>query len=615
MPRVNYDTILQRISIEDVAKRLGMELRQETPTKAKTLCPFHDDKTPSLLIDSSRDHGRQHFHCFACGAHGDAIDLVKEKLKIGFKDAVEWLSPGSLKSVDAKRSPATRTVSSSKPQGLLGLDLGYKLYQQGGHAPSLKDWATARHTDLEILHRAGYLYAPSNWLSKSIEATQDASERRERAGLLEDAFLVRRYLPNVQASFHLPLNNRYSDFFIGDRIVFPLYDEKSQLVGLGGRSVEQVTAQAPKYQFTRGFPKSTVLYRADHAFMQIQSEARQSRGTVPLYLCEGFLDALRFEALGMSAVAIMGSSISEQQVSLLRTLSDSLKSASLLVVVCFDRDEAGLRGAAEACLKLLNAPVECRFLWPTAKQLKTTGCDSSRTKDPDEYLEGLSAEAAAKLLHMATHPAELAVLAHAFGVSAEDTLDNELWSDAPRARRYRAFSKALHSLSKVSGGTEALLRSTSTVSEAIFPAAMAMADWGKFVNETRADEHRSLSDEYLNDRYARLNHARILGYMGSRRGELPCDEPRWERLDIAATVFNQFLTDRLRSAHAEPIGPYDAVWVPRSFGGSEPRLKMMPKAEDLIIQQYLLNEILTERWDCCRRPKTEPQIEVVPPEN
>jgi len=91
MPKIDYDKLLQSISIDEVAKRLGMELRQETLTRAKALCPFHDDKTPSLLIDSSRDAGRQHFHCFACGAHGDVIDLVKEQLKLGFKEAVDWL--------------------------------------------------------------------------------------------------------------------------------------------------------------------------------------------------------------------------------------------------------------------------------------------------------------------------------------------------------------------------------------------------------------------------------------------------------------------------------------------------------------------------------------------
>ena len=80
MPKINIQELIQNVSIDEVAKRLGMDLRKETSTQSKAICPFHNDTTPSLLIDSSRDNGPQHFHCFACGAHGDVIDLVKEQL-------------------------------------------------------------------------------------------------------------------------------------------------------------------------------------------------------------------------------------------------------------------------------------------------------------------------------------------------------------------------------------------------------------------------------------------------------------------------------------------------------------------------------------------------------
>ena len=598
MPKIDYDKLLQNISIDEVAKRLGMELRQETPTQAKALCPFHDDKSPSLVIYSSRDHGRQHFYCFACGAHGDAIDLVKEQLKVGFKEAVDWLAPGAWSTAGRKHTTATSQFSTLRPDSRPGLELAYKLYQECASAADFTAWVSERHLDAAVLRRAGYVQASNNCLSVRLDSQQDASERREQAGLLEDAHLVRKLFPGVKADYHLPLNDHYTDFFIGARIIFPLYDQHGLLLGLGGRSVEQSNRSTPKYQFTRGFPKATVLYRAESAFKHIQSEAKQGKTNLSLYLCEGFLDALRLESLGMLAVAVMGSSISEQQVQLLHVLSDGLKDALLTVVVCFDRDEAGLRGAADTCLKLLRAPVECKFVWPTTKQLADVGRDPTHAKDPNDYLQNLSGEAAAQFIAKASHPPELAVLANAFGVSAEDTLNNNVWEAVPRSRRYRAFSRALSSLNKLGArGTEALVRHSTISEEGSTPAVAALIEWIRFVGESTTNAHPSLSEEFLNDAQARLNHARILAYMGSKRGELPCDEPRWERLDIAATAFNALLEDKLGSAHAEPIGPYDAVWVPRSFGGTEPRLKMMPRAEDLIIQQYLLNEILTERWD------------------
>ena len=220
-----------------------MELRVETSTKSKALCPFHDDKTPSLLIDSSRDRGRQHFHCFACGAHGDAIDLVKERLNIGFREAVEWLSSDFAIVSTGKPANTRWSKRSSGSEASSGLELALSMYQRGSSAERLDAWTTERNLDPAIIRRAGFAHASSNFLSRRLDAEKDGSRRRERAGLLEDAYLIRRLFPGVRVALHLPLNagdassTKYSDFFVGERIVFPLYDDQKHLVGLGARSV------------------------------------------------------------------------------------------------------------------------------------------------------------------------------------------------------------------------------------------------------------------------------------------------------------------------------------------------------------------------------------------
>jgi DNA primase catalytic core len=606
LPRIDYEKLLQNVSIEDIANRLGMTLKKTAVNQFKALCPFHDDKTPSLLIDARRDSGRQHFYCFSCGAHGDAIDLVKEKLNLGFKDAVEWLSPSTSIARSGGRNKLIEKNSTAPAVDLSALQFGYNLYKKGADQAALDAWLNERRLDATVIKRAGFVYAPRNFLSRALEAETNRSVRREYTGDLEDAFLIRKLIPGVTAEMHLPLNsgsesiNRYSDFFIADRVIFPIHDEKGQLLGLAGRASRSAAGSTvPKYQFTREFPKSTVLYRADFAFKLVRSEAKKGNKNIVVYLCEGFLDALRFESLGFPAVAIMGSSISEPQVRLLQSLSESLpKATTLTVVVSFDRDEAGLRGAADACLKLMNAPVECAFLWPTDLQLKDIGVSSESRKDPNDYLELCSVESAKILLQNATYPPHLSILAYSFSTTAEDILDENVWVAAPRTRRFRAFSQAFSQIEKSIGSDskEYLLRSLShTGSSNNIPV---FAEWLSFISESASEINKSYAEDFLNNAGARLNHSRILAYMGSRRGELPCDEPRWERLDIAATAFNTLLTDRLKSIRASgPIGPYNAVWVPRSFGGSEFRLKIMPLPEDLIVQQYLLNEILTERWD------------------
>lgn len=605
LPRIDYEKLLHNVSIEDIANRLGMTLKKTSANQFVTLCPFHDDKNPSLLIDCSREGGRQHFYCFSCGAKGDSIDLVKQKLNVGFKEAVDWLDPS--RSV-ARRDSINYTAkkNASPAVDLPALQFGYNLYKKGSNQTALDVWINERRLDPVVIKRAGVVYAQRNFLSKILEAEKNRSVKREYTGDLEDAYLIRKLIPGVTGNGHLPLSagsdesNRYIDYFIADRIIFPIHNEMGLLLGLAGRALtSSPDSTAPKYQFTREFPKATVLYRADYAFKLIRSEAKKGNQNIVIYLCEGFLDALRFESLGFPAVAIMGSSVSEHQVKLLQSLSLSLpKSTNLTVVVSFDRDEAGLRGAADACLKLMNAPVECAFLWPTDLQLSEVGVRTENQKDPNDYLETCSVDSAGDLLKSAMYPPQLPVLAYSFSTTAEDVLNTDIWQAAPRTRRFRAFSQAISQIEKSVGFKAKELLSRSILGSGPSVNVPAFAEWLEFINESASEVHRAYSEDFLNDAGARLNHSRMLAYMGSKRGELPCDEPRWERLDIAATAFNTLLVDRLKSVHASgPIGPYNAVWVPRSFGGSEYRLKMMPLPEDLVVQQYLVNEILTERWD------------------
>ncbi|MCP2065609.1 UNVERIFIED_ORG: DNA primase catalytic core [Pseudomonas reinekei] len=604
MPRIDYNQLLNSVSIEDVANRLGMKLQKTSPHQFKALCPFHDDKTPSLLVDVNRSQGRQHFYCFSCGANGDAIDLVKQKLNLGFKEAVDWLDPHN-------RSVATGPLKTSAHKtdlpniDLPALQFGYNLYKKNKDQEELDSWMAARQLDPTTLKQAGFTYAPQNYLSKLIASQKDRSTRREFAGDLEDAFLIRKLIPGIKTGLHLPFNlgedlgSQYSDFFISDRIIFPIHDENGKLLGIAGRKTGgDDNPKIPKYQFTRAFPKSNVLYRADFAFKLIKSMAKNNKKIIPIYLCEGFLDALRFESLGFPAVAIMGSSISEKQVKLLSNLNNALpKDTVLKVIISFDRDEAGLRGAADAFLKITNSAIECAFLWPLESDLPPKN-RATANKDPNDYLCGCTIETASQLLENSTLPPELTILAYSFGINADEVLDYESWISAPRTRRTRAFTHAFSQLEKAVGSKAESLLKKSLQNFQQTKHLQAIEDWLNFINDSQLRSHKSQSEDFIKNSKARLNHSRILAYMGSRRGELPCDEPRWERLDIAATAFNTLLLDRLGDKNStQPIGSYNAVWVPRSFGGDEPRLKIMPRPEDLIIQQYILNEILTERWD------------------
>ena len=86
MKNENLDYI-RATPIEDVAKRLGIEVGRN-----KALCPFHEDRHPSLHFDIKRNR----YKCFSCGASGNVIDLVMRYMYVSFKEAVEWMTNGSL---------------------------------------------------------------------------------------------------------------------------------------------------------------------------------------------------------------------------------------------------------------------------------------------------------------------------------------------------------------------------------------------------------------------------------------------------------------------------------------------------------------------------------------
>lgn len=599
MARVNIEKLLAQVDIFEVAERLGMTLRHETVTKKKALCPFHDDKTPSLLVDASRSNGPQHYHCFACGAHGDVIDLVKGVSQLDFAAAVRWLEAGFAISFTNPVDPKTRTRSKKlTDHNVSGLERGYTLYKAAADSVQLETWAASRQHSLQILNDAGILVAPDNSISKQISKLPSES-RREIIGTLEDAGLLRKLLPSLGSTQHLNLGSAptYQDALPGDRVIIPVYDEERALIGVAGRLASTTEGGGQKYLFTRGFPKNKVLYRSPQALNRLRALAKTGHSELRLYIVEGFLDALRLESHGLCAVAAMGVALSNSHIDLLQRFSNSLpRSTGLTVCICFDRDEAGLRGASSAILKLLAAGLDAEFVWPSRAHLAAAGVDLGRSKDPDEYLAGLSSKDVDELLRLSTHPPGIAILANEFGTDADELIDNTIWEIAQRSRKYRVFEKTLKLLEKISGKGSAQIARWIQWTPNQGNGLNAATEFVGF-SASKANFRVSVSDLYITNTAARLNHARLLAYMGSRRGELPCDEPAWERLDVAATAFNVLLEERLASPLRAPIAPYEAVWVPRSFGGDSPRLKAMPQPEDLVVQQYLLNEILTERWD------------------
>jgi DNA primase catalytic core len=579
------------ISIASVAERLGLSV-VASGSNSKTFCPFNSHKRPTVELYDSQASATEprHFHCFSCGAHGDAFDLVKQVKSTDFTGAVEWLAQTfGLEQGTAPRKKTSQKSQNKSVEQKDGLSRALEIYRKTADRNNALRWLERRALSPEMLDRAELFLASPRTLSTFLKSSNISdAERRILEDQLESSGLIRRDRPLSEgASDYLDLKIAYRDFFYDERIIFPIRTKNNILVGFAGRLVGSPKSDnVPKYLYTPQLPKGNILYRADSAFGKIASKDPSAGQYRDLVICEGLVDALRLESLGFNAVALLGSQMSTGQFDLIVELARNLPmDKSLRCFIFLDCDHAGQRGSAKLIAGLIERDIQPVFVWP----------GTAHGKDPDEILKEKTPEQARECFLGWSYPPVVSVLADSLGVPPTDIVEDQKWSEISISRRYQAA----RGLAKSRVDEDYLFYTPPDSNN--FQKENA---WRRDVLEYRDVKRQSdenikyaLSKTFLEDSTARLNHARALAKAGAQRGELPSDEAAWQRINIAATAFNESFKARLRENLYIPLEPFDAVLVSRGFGKAEARLKAMPCAEDLVVQQYILNELLTERLD------------------
>jgi DNA primase len=178
------ETLLSKVVLSDLAQTLGMSVVKRQGN-LKALCPFHQDTSPSLVLyDNPTSGDRPHFHCFACGAHGDIFHLTQEKLSKNFSEAVTWLAnhygvplPGRPKH-DATQSPDKTALGFRKD----GLRRALEIYAADVNTKDiLQKLAETRSFNPDFLQNAGLVVSSPNVLK--VAALSDSKHRRLLADL------------------------------------------------------------------------------------------------------------------------------------------------------------------------------------------------------------------------------------------------------------------------------------------------------------------------------------------------------------------------------------------------------------------------------------------------
>ncbi len=320
------------------------------------LCPFHDDKNPSMSVSSQK----KVFKCFSCGVGGDVITFVSRIKNISITDAMKEIG-------------ASVGISVTLSQKDIEFQKNSKYYAILKEASQL--FSFYLHNTDEGKEGLQYLY--NRKLSDEIIT-------RFNIGLTNDNEMLYKTLVNKNI---LPLDmievglvrgdSQYHDVF-KNRIMFPLKDLEGNIVGFSGRKYKPDDPSDSKYVNTREtvvFKKGDILYNYSDAIQEIKT-----RNCV--YLYEGFMDVIAsVRANVVNAVASMGTSLTQNQIVALKRLTNN-------VIVCYDSDGPGTIATIKAIELLLT------------NNMNVSVVRIPNGKDPDEYIFQKGAE---ELYNVLTH--------------------------------------------------------------------------------------------------------------------------------------------------------------------------------------------------------------------
>lgn len=354
----SLETLRRRIDIVDVLSS-HIELKK-TGVAYKGLCPFHDEKTPSFVVQK----GDTHYHCFGCGAHGDAIQFMMSHLKMNFLDSVEALAQRFQVHLE-KVEGTPEQIGPNKAILKEALDHAcrfyhfYLLHTPEGH--SVMEYLYKRGLDLDFIRQFQIGLAPqaAGLMRRALHAKFVKDETMADAGLLT---------PYREG-------NGFREFF-AERITFPIRDASGAVIGFSARKYKEETFGG-KYVNTPETPlfkKSRVLFGLNYSRRRIAKDQKA-------IIVEGQIDALRLIHSGFNlTVAGQGTAFGEGHLRELLTLGVHQ------VYLALDGDEAGQQATSKIGQLFQKEGVEVRVV-----QLPLGS-------DPDSFLKQYGPEKFTSLL-------------------------------------------------------------------------------------------------------------------------------------------------------------------------------------------------------------------------
>lgn len=328
IPQRFIDELLDRV---DLAELIGSRITlKKAGGNYKARCPFHDEKTPSFNVRPDKGF----YHCFGCGAHGDAISFVREYDNLGFTEAVEELARRM--GLEVPYDKAARQEMQQVRTLTDALEFANQFYRDALNQPGAalaRDYLRQRGLDAATIEQYQIGFAPGDGA-----ALHQAAESALRGPLIETGTVSDKY-------------GRPRDLF-RNRIMFPIRNTRGRTIAFGGRTLGDDKA---KYINS---PESDVFHKSREIYGLFEAQ-KSLRRLDRLLVVEGYMDVIALAQHGIhEAVATLGTATNQDSLqALLRHVRH--------VVFCFDGDNAGFRAADRAmdnALELMADGLHLQFL-------------------------------------------------------------------------------------------------------------------------------------------------------------------------------------------------------------------------------------------------------------
>ncbi|MBZ0156136.1 MAG: DNA primase [Alphaproteobacteria bacterium] len=344
------DTIVEEIKSKiDIVSLIAEHIDlKRSGQNYKGLCPFHSEKTPSFMVNPSK----QIFHCFGCGKGGDVFSFIMEYEGMNFQEAITYLSDKAGIRIEDYRSESK--ANRSLKEDLYAINREALAFFKDNMRPSRQTMAYLKERGLA---------------DETVERFSLGYSRQERNALF--THLTKRKFPpeHIKASGLVYFGDREPFDFFRDRLMFPLLDLQDRVIAFGGRIMTS-SGSSPKYLNSPEsliFKKGEACYGLNHAKSAISKKGYS-------IIVEGYMDALLCHQYGFdTTVAPLGTALTAGHLKKLRRFSDKL----LLV---FDGDAAGV-SATKRALELVYAEGMAAKVLPLPQG-----------EDPDTFLRKYGSE-------------------------------------------------------------------------------------------------------------------------------------------------------------------------------------------------------------------------------